>query len=619
MPNFIFLPMPRSVMFAEGEVSLSAHSALWIADPTLAFAAETLRDAFRTYADTQIDFIAEPPAEGDGATAVHLLLDPHIANAEGYRLTIDQSGVRIAGQTPAGVYYGVCTLRQLLMQTADALPMVTCEDWPDYAARGVMIDISRDKVPTMDTLLMLVDLFASWKINQLQLYMEHTFAYPEHRIVWEQASPMTGEEIERLDAYCRERYIELVPNQNSLGHMERWLKHPPYRHLAEMPEGFDSPWGGRREPTTLDPIDPASLSLISGLYDTLLPHFSSHKFNIGGDEPWELGQGKSKAAYEERGGRVYLDYLLKLHALVTERQHTMQFWADIIVKYPALVPEIPSDVTALVWGYEATQPTEEDCALVAQAGRSFYVCPGTSSWNSLAGRTDNALQNLLTAARHGRKYGASGYLITDWGDNGHWQPLPISYLGFAYGAALAWSENHNRDLDIQGALSRFAFEDASGIMGQMAYELGNVYTLFGGGQPNGTLLAYTLDTPLAEIEHRIKVLGQWAGSSASLTSETLHAGINRIDAIMHSLEDAQMRRADAELIQREFQQVADLMKYSARRLLQHFHQQPHEAGGAELELLLTRQREIWLKRNRPGGLAESLGRFDKVRQEYPAG
>jgi hypothetical protein len=60
-----------------------------------------------------------------------------------------------------------------------------------------------------------------------------------------QASPMTAEEILRLDAYCRARFVELVPNQNSFGHFEQWLKHPEYRHLAECPDGFEYPWGGR--------------------------------------------------------------------------------------------------------------------------------------------------------------------------------------------------------------------------------------------------------------------------------------------------------------------------------------------------------------------------------------
>lgn len=90
----------------------------------------------------------------------------------------------------------------------------------------------------METLYALIDKLAAWKINELQLYMEHTFAYTGHEEVWKDASPFTAEEIHALDAYCKERYIDLVPCQSCLGHMERWLKHPRYRDLAEKPEGF---------------------------------------------------------------------------------------------------------------------------------------------------------------------------------------------------------------------------------------------------------------------------------------------------------------------------------------------------------------------------------------------
>jgi hexosaminidase len=91
-----------------------------------------------------------------------------------------------------------------------------------------MLDISRSKVPTLATLRDLAGRLASWKINQLQLYMEHTFPYTGHEDVWRDASPISPDEILSLDAYCRERHIELVPNQNTLGHFERWLRHGRY-------------------------------------------------------------------------------------------------------------------------------------------------------------------------------------------------------------------------------------------------------------------------------------------------------------------------------------------------------------------------------------------------------
>ena len=171
-----------------------------------------------------------------------------------------------------------------------------------FAVRSDMLDVSRDKVPTMGTLKQLVDILARFDYNQFQLYTEHTFAYSAHKAVWEHASPLTREEIRELDLYCSMHGIELVPNQNCFGHMERWLTKPAYNHLAELPQGgAPLPWGGfKKDPTTLCPTDPASLEFVAGLLDELLPNFESRLVNIGCDETFDLlGNGRSAAAVKE--------------------------------------------------------------------------------------------------------------------------------------------------------------------------------------------------------------------------------------------------------------------------------------------------------------------------------
>ncbi|MFO7893591.1 MAG: family 20 glycosylhydrolase, partial [Longimicrobiales bacterium] len=216
------------------------------------------------------------------------------------------------GADKAGAFYGLQTLKQIIAQTQDGhLPCLDIIDWPDFPVRGVMLDISRDKVYRMETLFMLVDELASWKINQLQLYTEHTFAYLGHEIVWQNASPMTAEEILILDEYCKARFVELVPNQNSFGHMTRWLQHPEYKHLAETTKPVQTPWGGIQEkPFSLSPTNPETITFLSGLYDQLLPNFSSKMVNVGCDETFDMCAGRSKTACEEKGaGQIYLDFL----------------------------------------------------------------------------------------------------------------------------------------------------------------------------------------------------------------------------------------------------------------------------------------------------------------------
>ena len=77
-------------------------------------------------------------------------------------------------------------------------------------------------------------------------------------------------------------------------------------------------------------------------------------------------------------------------------------------------------------------------SLIDVLGR-YYVCPGTSSWNSIMGRTENALLNIFRACESAVAHGAEGMLVTDWGDNGHLQTLPVSYTGILAAADFSWN------------------------------------------------------------------------------------------------------------------------------------------------------------------------------------
>ena len=528
---------------------------------------------------------------------------------QGYSIDLEPHRIALHAGDDAGMFYAHQTLEQIRRQSPDALPCLRILDWPDFPNRGVMLDISRDKVPTMRTLFELVDLLAHLKINQLQLYTEHTFAYSQHHEVWEHASPMTADEIRQLDAYCRERFIELVPNQNSFGHMERWLKHPRYRPLGEVEDGFTFPWGFRHEGGfSLNPVDPRSLALIEGLYDELLPNFTSKQFNVGCDETFDLGLGKSKAECERRGkDRVYLEFLLKIYDAVKRRGRTMQFWGDIILHKPELIRELPRDVIALNWGYDWNHPFEKETRAFADAGLPFYVCPGTSSWLSFSGKTDNAIANLRSAAENGLKSGAIGYLNTDWGDWGHLQYLPVSYMGFAYGAALSWCDESNRDLPLPRALDLHVFRDRAGVMGQLMHDLGNVYQAVKQPMGNSSRLFWVL----AGTPERKKLYEM-------ITREEYDEAEHRVKSIVASIEGARMDREDADLIKDEIRSAAAMLRHACRRggwFLDRTSEDPAELA-RDLSRIIDEHRRLWLARNRPGGLRDSVARLEAPLADY---
>jgi hypothetical protein len=422
------------------------------------------------------------------------------AQPEGYALTIDPRGVTIQFREPAGLRAAAATLRQLVREHGRRLPCLRIRDWPDFARRGVMLDVSRGRVPKLETLLELAEKLADFKINELQLYTEHTFAYRQYRSVWQSWGALTGREIRALDARCRELGIDLVPNQNSFGHLRYFLADGRLRKLGELAEPYEAETGDfLRRPTTLAPNHPGTLPFLRGLYRELLPNFSSGFFNVGCDETWDLGRGQSRARCAARGqGRVYADFLKKIHREVTARAKTMMFWGDIILKHPELIAELPQDVVVLNWGYEANHPFAKEAAAFARAKIRFYVCPGTSTWQTLIGRHDNALANLRRAAQAGKKFGAAGFLNTDWGDGGHPQPLAVSWPMFAAGAALAWNASALDETTLAHVLSRDVYQDAAGEMGQAALQLGFVHQKLGVRAANETPLGTVIAAPQPE-------------------------------------------------------------------------------------------------------------------------
>ncbi len=417
---------------------------------------------------------------------------------EGYELTIRPSGGLIKYREISGLRAGIQTLRQLLREHGcKSLPCLKIRDWPDFARRGVMLDISRGRVPKLETLLDLVERLASFKINEFQLYTEHTFAYRKYKPVWNEWGALTAQEIRKLDKRCRELGIDLVPNQNSFGHLRYFLEHPPLKKLAEISEPYEGSTGDfLRFPTTLAPNNSGTVPFLRELYDELLPNFSSKFFNVGCDETWDLGRGQSKKLCERLGkGRVYLNFLLKIHREVKKRKRRMMFWGDIILHHPELIKRLPRDVTALTWGYEANHPFDKEAATFAKSKIPFYVCPGTATWMTLTGRHDVALANLKLGAQMGKKHGAIGYLNTDWGDGGHPQPLAVSWLPLLAGAAVSWNSKSLDEKNLLAVLSRDIFHDPTGNAAVAAHALGFAHLKFGYKESNVTPFGAVIAAP----------------------------------------------------------------------------------------------------------------------------
>jgi hypothetical protein len=215
---------------------------------------------------------------------------------------------------------------------------------------------------------------------------------------------------------------------------------------------------------TLDPLNPESISLIRDMIQEVRPLFRTRFFNICCDETFDLGKGRNAEKAKKHGtGRLYVDFLKKIMAVVLEAGGTPMFWGDIIGHHPELISEIPREAIALDWDYEP-ELLQSNSSKLRKAKIPFIVCPGVWGFNnSWLNDLNKAHQNILNFAKKGLDEGALGLLNTDWGDTGHINFLGNSYHGFVLGAAAAWNPSaaENQVKTFDRAFSTHEWNDSS--------------------------------------------------------------------------------------------------------------------------------------------------------------
>lgn len=397
-----------------------------------------------------------------GVGPIYLAFDKNMKK-ETYHLNITETQIRIAGGSENGILYGIQTLRQLLRQGGAVLPCVTIDDYPAIKNRGYFYDVSRGRVPTLSWLKMLADTLCAYKMNQLQLYVEHSFLFSGMSEVWRDDTPLTATEIIELDDYCHKRGIELIPALASFGHLYKLLSTKSYCQLCELPDSEKRVFSfkDRMDHHTIDISNEASWTLITTLILEYLPLFRSKKFNICADETFDLGKGKNLERAQQQGtAEIYTDFLGKLCTFLTEHERIPMFWGDIMLGFPEMLERLPKETICLNWGYSRDE-TEEATRTYHEVGANQYVCPGVGGWNQLTNLLKSSFQNITKMCQYGIDFGALGMLNTDWGDYGHISHPPFSIPGLIYGAHASWNLTDLTYDELNQGISLLQYRDAS--------------------------------------------------------------------------------------------------------------------------------------------------------------
>lgn len=385
-------------------------------------------------------------ADDSSPTILEIKQDLSVENEEEYHLIIQEDRVQIISKTEKAAFYGLVTLKQL--QSEQIIETQEIKDKPDLEVRGLMLDISRAKVLNVSSIKKIIDLVAELKYNHLELYVEgFSYEYKNIKEALADKNYLTQEEYLEVEKYAIEKYIDFVPNQNGFGHMSDWLALDKFKELAECPDGFEI-WGSKRPPSTLDPTNPKSFELVKQMYEEMIPFTKSKYFNMNFDEPYELGHGKSKQECLKTSTEdVYIEYLEKLANVVRKYNKTPMIWGDVLVKHPDKISKLSKDIVFIDWGYNKAYDFVNHAKMLEELKVKYLLAPGTSTWSSITGRFIDMKETIENSTYASKKYHGLGILLTDWGDMGHLQYLPSSYLGFIYGAMLSWSSGTIEDAE----------------------------------------------------------------------------------------------------------------------------------------------------------------------------
>lgn len=462
----ILIPKPQEIIYREDCFECAFGTYIVCEEGVELLPARQLQDCIRQWAGLELPVTRGRFRRGD----ISLALEDGLKEQE-YRLELQAEGIRVLGGDGEGLLYGVQTLCQMVEQKGALIPGVTVRDYPETARRGYYLDQTRGRVLKLEELKHIADRLCRYKINEFQLYVEHTYLFRDLSEMWRDTTPLTAEEILELDDYCFERHIELVPSLASFGHLYMLLSTKSHDELCELADASAQPFSfwDRMRHHTVNVSDDRTLPFIKKMLEEYMALFRSDRFNLCADETFDLGKGKSAKLAEERGiHRIYVDYLKELCSFLKARGKKPMFWGDVIAGDPMLAKELPEGTVCLTWGYAPDQ-REDESRRMAEAGVPQYLCPGVSGWNQWMNLIGDSYRNITRMCGYARKYHAAGILNTDWGDFGHINHPAHSVPGMIYGAAFSWNGKEVSKEELNHQISVLEYRDGSGrLVGLMA-------------------------------------------------------------------------------------------------------------------------------------------------------
>ena len=322
--------------------------------------------------------------KGTDAGDIILKTNPALG-AEAYTLEVKPEGIVIEAARPAGFFYALQSLRQMLPAVTSTAPAtietVTIADEPRFGWRGFMLDEGRH-IFGKDEVKRVLDIMAMYKLNRFHWHLTEDQGwrieikkYPKLTEVgatrksktlgWRQMEPdtltysgfYTQDDIKEIVKYAKDRFIEIVPEIDIPGHTQAAVAAYP-ELLACDPENPHEVWlmqGVSRD--VMNVANPAAVQMAKDIIDELEPLFPFGYLHLGGDEcptdKWE-NNAACKALLDSIGSTNYRDLQLDFYRKLTDhiaakpadKQRKLIFWNEVLHGNTDMLPQ---DFTIMAW------------------------------------------------------------------------------------------------------------------------------------------------------------------------------------------------------------------------------------------------------------------------------
>lgn len=336
-----------------------------------------------------------------------------------------------------------------------------------FEVKGFHLDL-RIQVMKPEALKTLVDELSAFGINTLIMEWEATFPFDSHPLIPNRYA-YTKLEVADFIAYCKTKQIEVIPLQQSLGHLEYVLRHSRYDLLRE----------NNKDVSQICPMESElNKKLLTDLFTEMAALHPSKYFHIGGDEAYLFGScGKCSTRVEEAGKSTLLaEHLKMVTDILVSLGKTPILWSDIANKYPDKLDLLPKETIFLVWNYGWALDRFGDPKKLIEKGFEVWGAASLRSNpdNFYLTNWEKHFNNIKDFIPVCRNSDYNGMIMTSWSTSGVYSPVfedkqtitdlipirnvyPISGFRILL-AAYAKAVQDNNDLDIEKFMISYCIE-----------------------------------------------------------------------------------------------------------------------------------------------------------------